>query len=198
MTEKIKKLRWRYAFLGALLAIIGFCFLFFSNSAVALTIIVGLFTALVGAAIGALCIMQKKRDFIFFVKLSVAILIFICGILTAVFNDKAFFVLSSVFCLLLTVDGAFKFLTSVKLKRYSVENWWILLAVSVCVVISSFLIARISPESIKATSIWLGITLIFGSSMNFLSALFAPKCKSAEKAEIYYEVYEDIQNSSAE
>ena len=191
MLEKLNFLKWRYWLAGSLIAVVGLCFLFFSSSPVALFVTVGIIIALLGLAVGALVIVQKKRDLIFALKLSFAVIFFAGGIVTSILNKASIGVLVSVICLLLIVDGAFKLQTSIKSKKYSIEGWWIIMIISVSVILSAFLLVRIFPKSYSGTAIWLGITLIADASANVLSSFWSAKCKTAERAEIYYEVYQD-------
>ena len=195
MFEKLKKMGLGYPALGAVALIIGICFLFFQSSLAALTVIVGMFFAFLGVGIACLCILRKKSSFEFVVKIVIASLIFIAGILVKVFNDASFGVLTSVLCLLLIVSGVFKLDISIKSKLLSIDGWWIITVVSAAVTISAFLLAKIAPESASGSSIWLGITALADAAGNFLSMFWSKKCKTAEKASIYYEVYKDIESS---
>ena len=89
MPERMKQLKWRYMLLGAIVAIVGVCFLLFASSAAAITIIIGIFLMLMGLAIGALSIIQRKRDFIFWIRLSFAIILLICLIIVNEENCEA-------------------------------------------------------------------------------------------------------------
>jgi hypothetical protein len=68
-------------------------------------------------------------------------------------------------------------------------------AISVAVILSAFLLARISPDSARASSIWLGITMLADAIDNVVSTVWSTRYKTAEKAAIYYQVYTDIKGS---
>ena len=119
----------------------------------------------------------------------------VCLVLLMAFNRLSLDVLVFSICLLLTVDASFKLYISIKAKINSVSGWWIMTAISAAVILSAFLLARISPDSAKASSIWLGITVLADSADNFVSIIWSARCKTAEKAAIYYEVYNSIESS---
>ena len=121
-------------------------------------------------------------------------LLFTVGVLVAAFNDASFDVLLGVLCLLMIIDGSFKLQTSIKSKLLSVDGWWIITVISAAVIISAFLLARIAPGNTRGAAIWLGITALADAAGNFLSTFWTAKCKTAEKAAIYYEVYKDIES----
>lgn len=196
MFEKIKNTRWEYLILGAIIFVIGLCFLFFPTSLVALTVTVGIILALCGVAIASLCVLSKKRDFAFAIRVSLAAVLFVGGVLVAAFNKSSLEILISAICLLLIVDASFKLYISIKSKINSVSGWWIMTAISAAVILSAFLLARIAPGSAKASAIWLGITMLADAANNLVSIVWAAKCKTAEKAAIYYEVYTDIESAN--
>ena len=66
---------------------------------------------------------------------------------------------------------------------------------SIAVIASSFALVGYMPSSTKVVSLRLGATLLALAALNILSAIWAAKCKTAEKAELYYEVYQDIKDS---
>ena len=195
MLEKLENTRWKYLLFGAIVFVIGLCFLFLQGSLNALTVLVGIIVALCGVALGSLCILGKKRGFAFAVRVSTAAVLFISGVLALAFNSSSFEVLVSGICLLITVDASFKLFISIKSKINSVNGWWIMTAISAAVILSAFLLIRILPDSTRASAIWLGITMLADASNNFLAAISTVRCKTAEKAAIYYEVYRDIEAS---
>ncbi len=195
MLEKFKNTRWEHLILGAIIFVIGLCFLFFSKSLAALAVLVGIILALCGLSVGSLCILNKKRDFTFIVKISLASLLFVGGVLAIIFNKDSLNALIFAICLLLTVDASFKLYLSIKSKMNSVGGWWIMTAISTAVILSAFFLTKISPDSNTASAIWLGITMIADAADNVLSTVWWTRCKTAEKAAIYYEVYKDIESS---
>lgn len=195
MLEKLKNIGWRYISAGAAASVIGLCFLFFQSSPSALTVMIGILFALLGACAACLCIFKKSKGASFVAKIVAAALFFTVGVLVIAFNDASFAVLTAALCLALTVNGAFNLHLSVRAKTLSVDGWWIITAISASVVISSFLLARISPESARGTAIWLGITALADAACSVLAAFWSARCRTAEKASIYYEVYKDIEST---
>lgn len=194
MFEKLKSAGWKYSALGAAVFVTGLCFLFLHNSLTALTVVVGIFLSLLGAGMTCLSIFKKSKGFVFIIKIVTSTLLFTVGVLVAAFNDASFDVLLGVLCLLMIIDGSFKLQTSIKSKLLSVDGWWIITVISAAVIISAFLLARIAPGNTRGAAIWLGITALADAAGNFLSTFWTAKCKTAEKAAIYYEVYKDIES----
>lgn len=198
MLEKIKNLPLGYLIYGAVLLILGLCFLIFSGSPVALTVIIGLLLLLLGGAIMAISISKLQRGRAFVLKIVFASICIAVGILTIIINDKAYASLLWISCIAIVTDGAFKLRTAASCKKYDVHGWWIAASVSLAVILSSFSIATFAPSSTIVASVWLGITFFADAASNFISAVWSSKCKTAEKAELYYEVYRDIKNSPKE
>ena len=195
MFEKLKNMKWGYLIAGILVSVIGFCFLFFSNSLTALTVTVGIILIFCGLATGSLCILRKNQGFAFTLKIALASVLLVGGVLVSAFNKSSFEILVSAICLLTIVDASFKLHISIKSKIYSIDGWWIITAISSAVIISAFLLMQITPTSLKASAIWLGVTMLADAADNFISTFWSAKCKTAEKAAIYYEVYRDIENT---
>lgn len=198
MLEKIKSLPLGYLIYGAVLLILGLCFLIFSGSPVALTVIIGLLIAAFGGAIMAISILKLQRGRDFVLKIIFASLCIAVGILTVILNDKAYSAVLWISCIATITDASFKLSTSAACKKYDVQGWWILAAVSLAVILSSFSLATFTPNSKTVSSIWLGITFLADIAANLISAVWLSKCKTAEKAELYYEVYRDIKDSPKE
>ena len=196
MLEKIKKAKRSYIIVGTVLSVIGLCFLFLSSSATALTITVGIIVALFGAALGTVSITKKKTDFAFIVRIVFAVIYFAGGVLISIFSQSAFSVLCSVLCLMLIVDASLKLNMSLTAQRHYVRGWWAMMALSAVVIITAFIVGAYTPAKTNVTAILLGITALLAAGANFYAIFLTAKCKAAEKAEIYYEVYKDIENAN--
>ena len=94
-------------------------------------------------------------------------------------------------CLVTVVDGSFKLNLSIRAKKYNLDAWWIITAISVLVILSAFFLAKFTPQNYKAASVWLGITMLINSASNFIAPSFIAKCQMAQKAEIYYEAHDN-------
>ena len=142
MLDWIKKTNWGHMIIAVLIAVIGLCFLFFSSSLVAVTVISGIIISLFGVFLGFIGFKNPKRDFKFIVLISVASLCFVSGAVTAILNDKAMEFLIAAICLVTVIDGSFKLNLSIKAKKYNLDAWWIITAVSVLVILSAFFLAK--------------------------------------------------------
>ncbi|MBE6645093.1 MAG: hypothetical protein E7612_06935 [Ruminococcaceae bacterium] len=191
MLDWLKKLNWGHLIIAALLTVIGLCFLFFSSSLVAVTVISGIIISLFGAFLGFVGFKNPKRDLKFIILISAASLCFVSGVVTAILNDKAMEFLIAAICLVTVVDGSFKLNLSIRAKKYNLDAWWIITAISVLVILSAFFLAKFTPQNYKAASVWLGITMLINSASNFIAPSFIAKCQMAQKAEIYYEAHDN-------
>ena len=192
MLEKIKNVKWGYLVIGMLLLAIGICFVSFNNSLSALAITVGVILAAFGAVFGVITISGKKRGFYFAVKIIFSVMCLAAGIITAIFTKNSIEILISLFSLLLIVDGSFKLNTSAMSKRYSVRGWWIMMIVAVLVIGSAFALVERTPENQTLSTVLLGVIIIVDAVANIFSLFWVSKYESAKKAEIYYDVCQEI------
>ena len=198
MLKKLKNIKWGYPVISILLAVIGACFITFNNSLTVLAISVGVILAVFGAIFGVVTISGKKRGFYFAVKIIFAVICLAAGIVTAVFRENSTEVLISLFSLLIIVDGSFKLNTSAVSKRYSVGGWWIMMILSAAIIASAFLLVERTPEKESLTTTVLGIIILADAVANLLSVFWVAKNESAEKAEIYYDVCQEIKGKDNE
>lgn len=198
MLKKLKNIKWGYPVISILLSVIGVCFIAFNNSLTVLAISVGVILAAFGAVFGVITISGRRRSFYFAVKIVFAVMCLAAGITTAVFRENSTEVLISLFSLLLIVDGSFKLNTSAASKRYSVSGWWIMMIISVAIIGSAFALVERTPAKESLTTTLLGIIIIADAVANLLSVFWAMKNESAAKAEIYYDVSQEIKNQENE
>jgi uncharacterized membrane protein HdeD (DUF308 family) len=195
MIDKIKNIKFGNAAYAVLLAVLGLCFLTFSTSSVTITVVIGILTVLLGGVSLALTILEPQRNRAFVIKIIFASLCIVCGATVAILNDKVFSLILFLMCITTATDGAFKLNLSLSCKKHEVGGWWIIAIPSAAIVLSAFILAGFTPDSNTASAAWLGVTLIALAALNVASAAWASKCKTAEKAEIYYEVYRDLKDS---
>ena len=196
MLEKIKNVKWGYLIIGILLLAIGICFIAFNDSLSVLAISIGVILSIFAVVFGVSTIACKKRGFNFAVKIIFAVICLAAGIVTAVFDKRSVEILISLFSLLLIVDGSFKLNTSAMSKRYSVKGWWVMMAVAVAVIVSAFILAERTPENQARATVLLGAIIIVDALANILSVFWVARYESAQKAEIYYDACQEIQNNS--
>lgn len=195
MLDRIRNIKLGRVAFAVLLAILGLSFLIFCSSSVALTVIIGIFIALLGAVMLALDIIDPQRDRVFIMKIVISSLFIACGTVIAILNDKVFpFILFAV-CIVVATDSAFRLKLSLSCKKHDVGGWWIIAIPSFLILLSAFLLTGFTPKSETAASVWLGITLLALAALDIISTIWSSKCKTAQKAEIYYEVYRDLKDS---
>ena len=192
MFERLRRLNWRQVIASILITFWGLCLLFLTGSAIAITILSGTVLALLGLALGYLNIKSPKRDCNFVLRIVIASLLFASGVTVTVLNDYAFEAVIAAICLALVVDGSFKFNIAIQSKRHLISGWWIIMSISAVVILSAFLLAKFTPESYRASSIWLSMTMIVDAAANLISPIFNAKCQTTAKAEIYYEINDDF------
>ena len=195
MLDKIKNMPLGYAVFTVLSAVFGLSSLSFSGSIAALTVIIGLLVAVFGGAIIILSIKKPQRGTKFVLKIVFASILAALGIVAIFMNDKIFSLTVLLLCAVSATDAAFSLNLSLSARKHEVSGWWIVALVSAVVIVSSFVLVGYMPSSTRAASAWLGVTLLALAALNVLSAIWAAKCKTAEKAELYYEVYKDIKDS---
>jgi len=191
MLEKIKGLKWAYVLIGALLGVVGFCLLLLNNSLSALAITIGILLSLFGVGFGVVAVASHKRGIGFVIKIIFAVICLAAGVTVAILNESAVDALIAILCLLIIVDGSFKLSIAITSKRHSVSGWWIMTLASALVIVSAFILARYTPEITTATTL-LGLILIADAAINLLSSVWVPKCETAARAEIYYEVHREL------
>lgn len=195
MFDKIKNIKINHIIYVALLAVLGLSFLAFSTSATVLTVIIGVLLIAFGGLAIVFSVTNPKKDRTFVIRLVFSSIIAACGILVTVINDKAFTPLIFCICLVVVVDGAFKFSLALSCRKHEVWGWWIVGILSLSIIISAFALSSFTPCSTTASSVWLGINLFALVAENVISTVWEAKCETAKKAELYYEVYRDIKDS---
>lgn len=195
MLDKIKNLKFGCAAFAALLTVLGLCFLTFSTSEVTVTVVIGILVTLFGGATLTLTLLEPQRDRVFVIKTVLSSLCVVCGVTTAILNDKIFNLILFALCIVIATDGAFKLKLSLSCKKHEIGGWWIIAIPSAAIILSSFILAGFTPDSNTTASAWLGVTLLALAALNVASSVWSSKCKTAEKAEIYYEVYRDLKDS---
>lgn len=195
MLDKIKNMPLGYVVFTVLPAVLGLSSLSFSGSIAALTVIIGLFIAIFGGAIIIISIKKPQRGTKFVLKIVFASILAALGIVAIFMNDKIFSVTILLLCAVSATDAAFSLNLALSSRKHEISGWWIVALVSAVVIASSFALVGYMPSSTVAASAWLGVTLLALAALNVLSAIWAVRCKTAEKAELYYEVYKDIKDS---
>lgn len=195
MFEKIKSVKWGYILIGLLLAAIGLCFLVFNNSLMVLALTIGIILTVFGIVFGTVTIANKTRGFSFAVKMVFSVICLVCGIITMIFSqdELSVAVLTEIFSLLLIIDGSFKLNTSAMSKRFSVGGWWAMMAVSVLVIMSAFLLMEFKSKfSSEVTTALLGIVIMVDAVANLFSTVWVAKYETAGRAEAYYEICREL------
>ena len=177
---------WGYLLIGLLLTVVGVAFMAFSNVMMTLAVIIGVALIAFGVVYIAIAFSRQSRDFGFAVKLIVAIMCITAGIITIILREGAVLVMADIFCLLLIVDGSFKFQTAALSKRYKAFGWWIMLALSVITIASAFIVSKIkTPETETGLiTVIIGIIIIVDGIANFFTAFYEAYCERQRLSEV--------------
>ena len=184
---KTVKFGWGYILIGVMLLLIGICFISFNNALNVLAISIGVLLALFGIFFGAITLSKTDRSATFAFKIALAIMCIICGTVTAILQDGAVMIIANIFCLLLIVDGAFKLQTAILSKRYRVASWWIMLLTSVAIILSAFLLAKLSPENTATFTVLSGIIIVIDGAANLFSAFYISSYEPQREIDAYRE-----------
>ena len=101
MKRTSKKTSVGYLILGILLVAIGVCFIAFHDSLKFLSIAIGLLLSVFAIAYGIFTLADTARGLVFALKITFAVMALICGIATAIFNERTIEILVGIFALLL-------------------------------------------------------------------------------------------------
>ncbi len=176
MFKRLREFSWGYILIGILTVLVGVAFISFSESLSILARVIGITLAVFGIIFGTLAFVDKKRSLAFGFKIAMAVIFLACGITTAVLAEDAMRIIADVFCLLLIVDGAFKLWEAIISKRYSLFGWWFMLALSVIVIVSSFIVTKNMTErrdiENETLTIIMGVIILVDGVANFFNAFY--------------------------
>ncbi len=194
---KIQKFGWGYILLAIALVALGICFISFNNSFDVLAISFGVITTVSGIAWGVHTLAKRERSLKFAVKIIICVALIVSGVITMISRKDAVNIMIDILSLLIIIDGSFKLQTSIKSKKYSVAFWWIMLTVAVAVIISAFLVVKITFSKPQNMSIIFGLVTILDGISNFCSAFFYTASENKQAVAIFEEV-KDFNNSKNE
>lgn len=186
MLEKIKNFKWGYVLIFLILAAVGVLCIVFPETLKIVSIVSGVMIAIYGIVLFVLTLSKKERGAGFVFRVIIAIMATLAGTVTAIFNQQAIAILTSLLGLYLVIDGSFKLQTTVMSKRYKVASWWIMLTFAVIIILGGFGSLKIVPTeaNAKLTAWLLGITLIFDGIANLFSAFYIAAYEKRMKNEI--------------
>lgn len=167
MQKKVKTVSWGSILLGALLIVVGICFICFNNTFDILAVVMGILLAVFGVIYGVLALTSRSRNMLFAIKIVVSILAIVGGIVTAVVRSNAIGIISNVFFLLLIVDGAFKLHSAISHIRLYSPRFWIMITMSVVIIVYAFLMAKLEPTG-SLLSVLTGVLILLDGIMNYL------------------------------
>lgn len=174
MLTKLKQVKWGYLLFAVLLFCVGLLFVAKNEALNYVAITFGILLAVFAAVYAVLTLAMRERGGSFAFRMLFSVLALCCGIVTAVFHDKAVDVLVMVFGFLLIIDGSFKLQTTVLAKRFRSAFFWIMLVLSCLVIVGGAVLSKIVFERLSTQAILLGILLMIDGLGNLASLFFLP------------------------
>ena len=175
MLEKLKKFKWGYVILFLILAAVGTLCIVFPETLKIVCIASGIILSLYAAILFTITLARRERQAGFAFKIVIAAIALASGRTTAILNQQAVGVLTSLLGLYMIIDGSFKLQTTIMSKRYKVAAWWIMLSLAILIILGGFISIKWTPTEDNAawTSRLLGVTLIIDGIANLLTAFFS-------------------------
>ena len=189
MPDIKEKAKYGYLFIALTIIALGVSFILFKDTLKTLAIVIGSIISVSAVAFGISSLAGKGRGIGFAAKISLSVIMLICGIVTIVLHQNTVAVIVSVMSLLLIMDGTFKLNTVAMSKRYSVGGWWVLLVFAVILIAGAFYLLRYAPEGNDLNSTILAILLFVDGLNNLLSMFYVKKYQTNQKTELYYELF---------
>ena len=201
--KRIKEFKWGYVLISIITAVVGVCFIAFGNESLeALAITMGVIIISAAILLAVFTMASKKRGFSYGVKIVLAVIMLISGIVTVISKEAAINVIIGIFGLIIIMDGTFKFNTTAMSKRFELWAWIVLLVLSVLLIGGGYTIVRYLNIEQKATVYLLGVLLIIDSVANFLSAFYIGayerRSENQIRSEIYCELASEKENEEEE
>ncbi len=179
--NRLKEFSLGYIATAVLLFAIGVCFVAFFGSLEALAVGIGVILAVFGVTLAVISLIDKRRGLIFFLKTVLAVIMTVCGIVTAIASSWAVFVIADVFCLLLILDGAFKLHGTISRRNYKNVLWWIVTVLSMAIIVAAFLLTKNPPEEVSGLTVALGVIIITDGLENLFTAFLPTPKETCEK-----------------
>ncbi len=199
--KALKNFKWGYLILFILLAIVGVCFIAFTETLETLALIIGLIATAYGIIYAVLAFADKDRGPYFALKVIIAIAAIAAGIVTIIFRQGAIEVLASLFGLFLVIDGAFKLQTTAMSKRYNLDSWWVMLIPAIIVITGGFISVEMRLQNADGQATWLsyilGTTIIIDAIANLLSAFYTTSYEKRLTSKIREELIAEQEKSAA-
>ena len=172
LIANLKKVHWAYLLFAVSLIGVGLCFIVFENALTSLAVVIGILVSIAAVLQAVSAMADNNRQLKFYFRMTVAVLTLAAGVVTMIAQESAIQVLTSLFGLLLIIDGSFKLQTTIQSKRYRVAGWWVLLAVAVATILGGFFLTKFPPESQNILALLLGLVLIVDGIGNFFSLFY--------------------------
>lgn len=172
-----------YLLFAALLIVLGICLIAYENVLENAALAIGICLSVFAIVYAVLALADKNRGVAFFLKITFAVMALTSGIVTIVTRAGAIEVIVTVFSLILLIDGAFKFQTTVLTKRIRSPFWVAMLVLAVAVIGGAFAMIKFYPSD-KPRLIALGTAavLIVDGAANLLTPFFLRAIANASAA----------------
>ncbi len=185
--QAIKNFKWGYLLFAILFFAAGLGFIMFPEQAMeGVRITIGVIVIAFALFSAAMTLAKKERGFRFWIKMIACIFGGVCGGF-ALFSADLFSYLLVAFGLLMIIDGAFKFQTSILSCRYKFWLWWVMLVVAVVGIgMGTYLVRRefdFDTELVFAAYM-IGAGFIVESDLNFMSIAYQYLIERGQRKEL--------------
>lgn len=171
IVKKIKEFKWGYILLALISGAVGTCLFVYNNTSIgALAIAIGVTVILASILLAVLAFADRSRGFMFGVKVSLAVIMLISGVVAIVATERTMYELVGLFGLVFIMDGAYKMLTSAMSRRYRFWFWWLLLIASILLLAGGYVTVRYLTLESPITVYMLGSLFVIDAIANLFCA----------------------------
>ena len=200
MAKGLKNFKWGYVIIFLILSCVGALCIAFPETLKIVCIASGIILSAYAAVLFTLTLVRRDRTTAFALKIVIAAIALAAGLVTAILNQQAVGVLTSLLGLYMVIDGSFKLQTTILSKRYNIAAWWIMLSLAVIVITGGFISLKWTPTADNAnwTSRVLGVTLAVDAIANLLTAFFTAAYEKRMVAQIKDDITKETPASDPE
>lgn len=191
--KAIKEFKWGYILMAVLLLAIGLCFVLFGGASLdTAAIAVGAVVVIISVVFAFTAFADKSRGASFFIKITVSIVLLVCGVASIIARNGAIEAIIATLGLIIIMDGAFKLNTAAVSSRNRVWIWWLLLVISVILIAGGFITVRYLRADTENVAIYLGALLLLDGVANVLSPFMLGSIERHDKSALRQSIIDEL------
>ncbi len=199
MKRRIAALPWGYLIFAGLLSLAGVLLCAFPEESLANAIrVIGILTLLFFIVRLVLILGERERSVRFAFRVIGTLFALFCGGYMLIASEATLLYLFTILGLYLIMAGSFQLQTAITLRRYRIAAVWVMLSLAILSVAGGFLLLRFQPESLRASAILLGASLLVNAAANLLSLFVVPYIDSRRRSDAIDEYKEELRLASEE